>query len=863
MTEDKKNDNNTNKTLKLKTLSVKKPSEVRQNLTQGQSKSVEVEVVKKRRSRSGTGRRSEAIKAAKGGATDTRTLTSGEKDARFKAVQEALKREVELEKERQRKKEEKKKREAQERIDAETRRLEEEALKKEEEKKAREEIPAPKTKESVASKKTFQRPQTKVAPTITPPLPLDDNALSKHKGHKIRKKPEDITKDEPVVFRRKAEAAASTPADLKKAVKKTKDVVVTNKGKKVSGQALTRALDGDEMSRTRSIASMRRAQQKQKRQINLHEKEAVKIVREVTIPDVITVGELANRMAVRGADVVKSLMKLGVMATINQSIDSDTAELVCEEFGHKPKRVSESDVELGMLKTSATQNDSILESRAPVVTIMGHVDHGKTSLLDALRQTNVVGGEAGGITQHIGAYQVAMSDGQKITFLDTPGHAAFSQMRARGAHVTDIVVLVVAADDGIMEQTKEAINHAKAANVPIIVAINKMDKPDANPARVKEELLSYELVVEEYGGSVLAIEVSAKNKTNLDKLEEAILLQAEILQLEAQSKRSAEGIIIESRVDRGRGIIATLLVQQGTFKTGDVFVAGSQWGKVRALINDRGERVDEAGPSVPVEVLGLNGVPSAGDELVVVDDEAKAREVSEYRQRKERESQNVAKTHNTIEQMMSKIAAGQVKELPVVIKSDVQGSLEAITQSLAKLATEEVSVRVLHGGVGGINESDITLARASDGIVIGFNVRANPQAREQARRDGVDMRYYNIIYNVIDEMKALMGGLLSPVLQEKYLGTAEIREIFTVGKTLRIGGCYVTEGVVKRGSKVRLLRDNVVIHEGSLKTLRRFKDEVKEVKQSYECGMAFEKYNDIKEGDMVECYETQEIAREL
>src|SRR3989338_6274732 len=494
---------------------------------------------------------------------------------------------------------------------------------------------------------------------------------------------------------------------------------------------------------------------------------------------------------------------------------------------------------------------------------MGHVDHGKTSLLDALRKTDVVTHEAGGITQHIGAYQVTLKSGDKITFFDTPGHAAFTEMRARGANVTDIVVLVVAADDGIMEQTVEAINHAKAANVPIIVAINKIDKPDANPERVRSELLQHGLVLEEFGGDILAVEVSAKQKTGLDKLEETILLQSEILDLKANPNRHATGVVVESQIDKGRGVVSTVLVQKGTLRVGDIFVAGSEWGRVRALLSDKGEKITSAGPGVPAEVLGFNGAPKAGDDFVVTLDENRAREIAEYRQRKEREAKVLASARGSMEQMLSKIAAGEVKELPVVIKSDVQGSLEAIAASLAKLSTSEVSVRLLHGGVGGINESDVTLARASGGIIVGFNVRANPQARELARRDNVDIRYYSIIYNVIDDIKTMMSGLLAPTLREKYLGSAQIREVFSVSKVGKIAGCYVTDGIVKRGSKVRLLRDNVVIFEGGLKTLRRFKDEAKEVKESYECGMAFENYNDIKQGDVIECFEMEEIIRTL
>jgi translation initiation factor IF-2 len=575
----------------------------------------------------------------------------------------------------------------------------------------------------------------------------------------------------------------------------------------------------------------------------------------------MTVQDLANRMAARGAEVVKSLMKMGVMATINQPIDADTAELVVEEFGHKAKRVSAADVEIGM--RGADDRAEELMPRPPVVTIMGHVDHGKTSLLDALRATDVVSGEAGGITQHIGAYQVRLASGDRITFIDTPGHAAFTEMRLRGATVTDIVVLVVAADDGIKEQTVEAINHAKAAQVPIIVAINKIDKPGADVARVKQELLQHELITEDLGGDLLAIEVSALKKTNLDKLEEAILLQSEVLELTANPSRPAEGVIIEAKLERGRGSVATVLVQRGTLKVGDIFVAGGEWGRVRALVNERDEQILEAGPATPVEVLGLNGTPLAGDDFTVMENEGRAREIAEYRQRSRREKEIASTGRGTLEQMMSRIKEGVASELPVVVKSDVHGSMEAIVSSFEKLGTDEVKVRVLHSGVGGINESDVTLANATGAMIIAFNVRANPQARQMARRDGVDIRYYSIIYNVVDDVKAAMSGLLAPKQQENFLGYAEIRQVFTNSKVGKVAGCMVTEGVVKRGAKVRLLRDNVVVHAGTLKTLRRFKDEVREVRDGYECGMAFENYTDIQVGDQIECYEIEEIAREL
>ena len=625
--------------------------------------------------------------------------------------------------------------------------------------------------------------------------------------------------------------------------------------------SVTQALDADGGERQRSLAAFRRRTEKEKRALMMANQQQQKVLREVVLPEAITVQELANRMAERGADVIKALMKMGVMATINQTIDADTAELVISEFGHKVRRVSAADVELGL--DGDVDASETLVPRPPVVTIMGHVDHGKTSLLDALRQTDVAAHEAGGITQHIGAYQVTLPTGKKITFIDTPGHAAFTEMRARGANVTDIVVLVVAADDGIMPQTIEAIHHAKAAKVPIIVAINKMDKPGADATRVRRELLNHELVTEDMGGDVLSVEVSAKSKMNLDKLEETLLLQAEILDLKSNPDRQAMGAVVEAKVERGRGTVATLLVQKGTLKVGDIFVAGAEWGRVRALQDDRGRTIETAGPATPVEVLGLQGTPLAGDVFVVVDTEARAREITEFRLHRQREQLALTDGRSTLEQMFSRIQAGEAKEVPVVIKADVQGSVEAISGSLRQLGTEEVKARILHAAVGGINESDITLARASGGMIIGFNVRANPQAREMARRDHVDIRYYSIIYNVVDDIKAAMSGMLAPTLREKFLGNAEIREVFNVTKTGKVAGCMVTEGMVKRGGKVRLLRDNVVIHEGTLKTLRRFKDEVREVKEGFECGMAFENYDNINKGDIIECFEMEEVAREL
>jgi translation initiation factor IF-2 len=625
---------------------------------------------------------------------------------------------------------------------------------------------------------------------------------------------------------------------------------------------ISAALDADDrVERSRSVAAMRRAVEKEKRKMQMMQSRPEKIVREVVLPETITVQELSNRMAERSVNVIKSLMKMGVMATINEVIDADTAELVAQEFGHTIKRVTDADVEDSL--NIIPDDDHAHVTRPPVVTIMGHVDHGKTSLLDALRQTDVVSGEAGGITQHIGAYQVKTDKGI-ITFIDTPGHEAFTAMRARGAKVTDIVVLVVAADDGIMPQTIEAIRHAKAAEVPIIVAINKMDKPGANPGRVRQELLNHEIVVEEMGGETLSIEVSALKKTNLDKLVDAILLQAEVLDLKANPDREAAGAIIEAKMEKGVGPVGTVLIQRGTLSVGDIFVAGAQWGRVRILIDYNGKQIKEAGPSAPVEVVGFSGVPSAGDDFVVVADEAKAREISEFRTRKQRiagQAGSVGAT--TMEQMFAKIKAGEAKELAIVIKADMQGSVEALTGTLNKIGSDEVKVNVIYGAVGAINESDVTLAKASNAVIIGFNVRANAQAREVAKRDGIDIRYYSIIYEVADEVKNVLTGMLSPKFKENFIGYAEIREVFNITKVGKVAGCRVTEGVIKRGCKVRLLRDNVVIHEGDLSQLKRFKDDAKEVREGYECGMALANYNDIQKGDMIECFELERVAATL
>ena len=586
-----------------------------------------------------------------------------------------------------------------------------------------------------------------------------------------------------------------------------------------------------------------------------------KVIKEVIIPEIITVQELANRMAEKSADVIKKLMSLGVMATINQPIDADTAQIVVEELGHKFKRVADSDVEEA-IKGAEDTPDQMLP-RAPVVTVMGHVDHGKTSLLDALRETNVAAREAGGITQHIGAYQIVTPKGDKITFIDTPGHEAFSEMRARGAKVTDIVVLVVAANDGIMPQTIEAIRHAQAAEVPIVVAINKIDLPGADPMKVKTALLQHGIAVEELGGESLCAEVSAKKRINIDKLLEAILLQAEILDLKANPNRTADGTVIEAKMEKGRGSVATVLVQRGTLKVGDICIVGKEWGRVRAMFNEMGHKVQEAGPATPVEVLGLQGTPAAGDDFTVVADENQAREVTNYRIRKERDAKLVKSAKSAMEQMLDKIKSGEIKHLPVIIKADVQGSIEAIEGTLNKLSNDEVSVQILHSAVGPISESDITLAKASNAFVIGFNVRAIPQARDMARRDGVDIRYYSIIYDVADDVKKGLEGMLSPELKEKILGYAEIRNVFNITGVGKVAGCMVTEGLVKRGAKVRLLRDNVVIHDGNLGQLKRFKEDVKEVKEGYECGMSFENYNDIQVGDFIECYEIEAIAAKL
>ncbi len=633
-------------------------------------------------------------------------------------------------------------------------------------------------------------------------------------------------------------------------------------GRRSGKLTLNQALSGGEGGRQRSLAAMKRKQERARQKAMGGSVEREKVVRDVQLPEAITVQELANRMAERVADVVKSLMTNGIMATQNQTIDADTAELIIEEFGHKVVRVSDSDVE--DVIDSVEDDEGDLESRPPVITVMGHVDHGKTSLLDAIRNAKVVSGEAGGITQHIGAYQVKTDDGALLSFLDTPGHAAFTSMRARGAQVTDIVVLVVAADDAVMPQTVEAINHAKAAEVPMIVAINKIDLPAAEPDKVRTDLLQHEVIVEKMSGEVQDVEVSAQTGQGLDELLESIALQAEILELKANPERAAQGAVIEAQLDVGRGPVATVLVQNGTLRQGDIFVVGEQWGKVRALVNDKGDRVKEAGPSVPVEVLGLNGTPEAGDVLNVVETEAQAREIAEYREKVTKDKRAAAGAATTLEQMMAKAKADEdVAEMPILVKADVQGSAEAIVQAMEKIGNDEVRVRVLHSGVGAITESDIGLAEASGAPVFGFNVRANATARNVANQKGVEIRYYSVIYDLVDDVKAAASGLLSAEVRENFIGYAQIKEVFKVSGVGKVAGCLVTEGVARRSAGVRLLRDDVVIHEGTLKTLKRFKDEVPEVQSGQECGMAFENYDDIRADDVIEIFEREEVERSL
>ncbi|MEM7643845.1 MAG: translation initiation factor IF-2 [Pseudomonadota bacterium] len=798
---------------------------VKQSFARGRTNNVVVETKRKRVNVPKPGAQSAAAVNAQGGKAKGGT-TDAEMERRLKALQAAKAREAEDA--------ERRKREEQEAIEArERRRAEIEA--KEREEKEREELLKQKAEEDERRQREAREgKKPEAAPAVAEP---------------VAEKPD----------RTRNLGPDARPGRNDGPRKRDDDGGKPRGGERRGGKlTVNQALRGGE-GRTRSLASMRRKQQRQKGGGDSGPQE--KVVRTVQLPEAIVVSELANRMTERVAAVVKALMQNGMMVTQNQVIDADTAELIIEEFGHKVQRVSESDVEQAI--EVEEDKDEDLKDRAPVITIMGHVDHGKTSLLDAIRKTKVVSGEAGGITQHIGAYQVE-TNGTKLSFLDTPGHAAFTSMRARGAQVTDIVVLVVAADDAVMPQTIEAINHAKAAKVPMIVAINKSDLPAADANRVRTELLQHEVIVEEMSGDVQDVEVSAVTGKGLDQLLEAIALQAEILELKANPDRAAQGAVIEAQLDVGRGPVATVLVQNGTLKRGDIFVVGEQWGKVRALVNDQGERVNEAGPSVPVEVLGLNGTPEAGDVLNVVKTEAEAREIAAYREQAAKDKRAAAGAATTLDQLLANAKADEnVSELPILVKADVQGSAEAIIQAMEKIGNDEVRVRVLHSGVGAITESDITLAEASGAPVIGFNVRANAPARAAANQKGVEIRYYSVIYDLVDDVKAAASGLLSAEVRENFIGYAEIRETFRVTGVGNVAGCLVTEGVARRSAGVRLLRDNTVIHEGTLKTLKRFKDEVKEVQSGQECGMAFENYDDIRKGDVIEIFEREEVERTL
>jgi translation initiation factor IF-2 len=864
-----KNPGDTLSVSSVKTLTLKRPVEagiVRQSFSHGRSKAVVVEKVKRRSIAPGEthpphegnappaaapapkhqqpvpARPQVPLQRSTSGVI-LRTLTDEEREARSRALSDAREREAE---ERSRveieakAREEREAKEREERAAAEERKREEELRRAHDaETKRRSETEAKRRLaggEPAAAPLSPRKPLLAKPQVPASPLPLSRRVLADdEEGQHSSRRP--------------VSAKVATPRPARGAEPK-------NRGR-LTLASITRE---EEEERTRSEAAFRRRVQRLKSHVN-ETKE--KIAREVILPEAITIQELASRMSERAVDVIKLLMKQGQMAKITDVIDADTAQLLAEDLGHTVKRVTEADVEEGLFDAPDSGQD--LVPRAPVVTIMGHVDHGKTSLLDAIRHANVVSGEAGGMTQHIGAYQIIAPNGSKVTFIDTPGHAAFTAMRARGARVTDIVVLVVAADDGVMPQTAEAIAHARAANVPIIVAINKIDKPDGKPERVRSELLQYEVQVESLGGETLEAEVSATKKINLDKLLELIALQAEILNLRANPLRPAEGTVIEARLDKGRGPVATVLVQRGTLKVGDVIVAGSEWGRVRALLDDTGSARHEAGPSTPVEVLGFSGSPEAGDRVAVVVSETRAREISEYRERKRREKAAArgSGARGSLSDMMSQLKTAGRKEFPLVVKGDVQGSVEAIVASLEKLNTEEVAARVLHAGVGGITESDVTLAEASGAAVIGFNVRAHKEARALAEQTGTEIRYYNIIYNLLDDVKAAMSGLLAPTLREETLGSAEILEIFAISKVGKVAGCRVVEGNVQRGAQVRLIRDNVVVHEGKLATLKRFKDEVKEVVAGQECGMAFENYQDMRKGDIIECYTVQEIKRSL
>ena len=852
---------------------------VRQSFSHGRSKVVQVEVRKKRvgapapvaptpsdaagPGAPGTAR--PAVPAARPPAGAGRALTATELAARQRALVEMQRDAAKRDAERREEEtisvlsaaEENRRREEEAR-----RALEDEARRKtEEEARAKAELEAQRVDAAAAAAQTAARttaPVERGADDVRRAARPATPAAPAAPGETLRLKPARVTEDDDEVrpIRRSPSGIILPPRKPATAAPK-KGVDDRRRAGRIDVQA---AIEGED-DRVRSLASVRRQRDRERRQAELEllRSDQVKVVREVILPDHITVQELANRMAARGPEVIKTLMKMGVMATITQSLDADTAELVVQEFGHRVKRVSEDDVEVG-LEGGVDQEDA-LESRPPVVTVMGHVDHGKTSLLDALRSADVASGEAGGITQHIGAYQVTLNNGQAITFIDTPGHEAFTAMRSRGAGVTDIIVLVVAADDGVMPQTIEAIRHAKAAGAPIIVAINKMDKADANPNRVRQELLQHEIVVEEMGGETQDVEVSATKRTGLDKLQEAILLQAEILDLRANPERNAEGTVIESRLDRGRGPVATVLIQKGTLFQGDIVVAGAEWGRVRAMLDDHGKTIKHAGPSSPVEILGLAGVPTAGEPFVAVETEARAKEISEFRQRKVKDKNAgvTAAARGTLEEMLARIQAGAQKEVAVLIKADMQGSAEAIQATVLKLAHEEVRVRVLLSAVGQITESDIQLAKASGAMIVAFNVRATSQARELATREGVDIRYYSIIYDVADDITALVKGKIAPKARERFLGYAEIRKVFDITKSGKVAGCMVTEGLVKRGAGVRLLREGVVIHNGELTQLKRFKDDVREVARGYECGLSFANFEDLREGDVVECFDIEMV----
>ncbi|MBF9019242.1 translation initiation factor IF-2 [Rhodobacterales bacterium HKCCA1058] len=808
---------------------------VNQSFSRGRTKTVVVETKRKRVMvpKSGAGGKDDGTGDMEGG----NASANPELERRMKAVMAAKARETEEEEQRQREEQEREEERLRRRAEAEAREREE--REREEAIRTKEEEERRRLEESKAAKSR----KADSAPVVTSPADLPDPAVAAARA-------------------KSAAAPARRDTDRDDKRERVSKGDRNNDGRRSGKLSVNQVFSDGEGGRQRSLAAMKRKQERQRQKAMASQGDREKIVRDVQIPETIVVSELANRMAERVADVVKSLMQMGMMVTQNQSIDADTAELIVSEFGHRVQRVSDADVEdvIKVEEDSPTE----LQPRPPVITIMGHVDHGKTSLLDRIRKANVVSGEAGGITQHIGAYQVRTESGALLTFLDTPGHAAFTSMRARGANVTDIVVLVVAADDAVMPQTIEAINHAKAAKVPMIVAINKIDKPAANPDKVRTDLLQHEVIVEKMSGEVQDVEVSAATGQGLDQLLESIALQAELLDLKANPDRAAEGAVIEAQLDVGRGPVATVLVQRGTLKQGDIFVVGEQWGKVRALINDQGERVKEAGPSVPVEVLGLNGAPEAGDVLNVVQTEAQAREIADYRIQVAKDKRAAAGAATTLDQLLAKAKADEnVKELPIVVKADVQGSAEAIVQAMEKIGNDEVRVRVLHYGVGAITESDIGLAEASGAPVMGFNVRANAPARNSANQKGVEIRYYSVIYDLVDDVKAAASGLLGAEIRENFIGYAQIKEVFRVSGVGSVAGCLVTEGVARRSAGVRLLRDDVVIHEGTLKTLKRFKDEVKEVQSGQECGMAFENYDDIRKGDVIEIFEREEVERKL